>query len=235
MNQSETQSASHQQARRLFISGTDTDVGKTFVGCLLAEHFRYSGKQVGVYKPVASDCRTEGDEIIAEDAQSLWIAAGKPRTLKEVCPQKFFAPVAPPQAARAENKTVDQTQLVRGIDCWNDQSDVLIVEGAGGLFSPLADGFLNADLVKQLGPIDVLIIAANRLGTIHQTLATCIAAKSIGITPIGIVLSDVTKSLDQSTEENESEIAKYSDVPVLGRVGYDETHDQVAEWASRLL
>ncbi|TWU45605.1 ATP-dependent dethiobiotin synthetase BioD 1 [Novipirellula aureliae] len=220
------------------IAGTDTDVGKTFVGCLVAESFRYSGSQVGVYKPVASDCHAEAGERIADDARKLWNAAGKPGVLADVCPQKFLAPLAPPNAARAEGKTVDAELLVSGVDPWKQGYDILIVEGAGGLFSPLADGFLNADLIKQLarslGTIDVLIVAANRLGTIHQTLATCTAAKAIGITPIGIVLSDVSNSLDPSADENAAEISRYSDVPVLGRVPYGATRSDVATWADRL-
>jgi len=224
--------------KRLMITGTDTDVGKTFIGCLIAESFRYSGSQVGVYKPVASDCYAEEEKLIADDANRMWNAAGKPGVLADVCPQKFLAPLAPSSAARAENKTVDVELLVNGIDRWIEGYDVTLVEGAGGLFSPLADGFLNADLVKRLanllGSIDVLLVAANRLGTIHQTLATCIAAKSIGITPIGIVLSDVSDSLDQSAAENAAEISRYSDIPVLGRVTYGATRSDIADWIDRL-
>ncbi|TWU40739.1 dethiobiotin synthase [Novipirellula artificiosorum] len=235
MNQLSQDGTDRATPRRLFITGTDTDVGKTFIGCLLAEHFRHSGMQVGVYKPVASDCRDEGEERVAEDAKRLWNAAGKPRTLDEVCPQKFIAPVAPPQAARAEGRTVDRELLVNGAANWNLNFDISIIEGAGGLFSPLADGFLNADLVKRLDPIDVVVVAANRLGTIHQTLATCRAARSLGITPKGIILSDVTETLDRSAEQNAREIENYCDTPVVGRVRFGANAADVQSWAHRLL
>ncbi|MFG0261550.1 MAG: dethiobiotin synthase [Novipirellula sp. JB048] len=229
--------------RRLFLSGTDTDVGKTFVACAMAKHYRHSGMTVGVYKPVASDCHPEpeprggerercGGKLVAADALRLWDAAGKPRTLAEVCPQRFRAPLAPTRAAAAEGKTVDADRLWQAAQVWLRGFDITIIEGAGGLLSPLAEGVLNLDLVKQLAPIDLVIVAANRLGVIHQTLATCAAAIHAGVTPAGIVLSDTTQNQDASAEENAAEIARYTSVPILGRVGYGACE---VPWADRLL
>ncbi len=224
------------QARRLFISGTDTDVGKTFVARAMAKHYRHSGMKVGVYKPVASDCHPEseqsGAKIVAADALELWNAAGNPRTLAEVCPQRFRAPLAPTRAAAAEGRTVDANQLRQAAEPWLTGFDVVIIEGAGGLLSPLADGVLNLDLVKQLAPIELVIVAANRLGVIHQTLATCAAAIHGGVIPTGIVLCDTSEKLDASAHENAAEIARYTSIPILGRVGYAESE---LSWADRLL
>ena len=86
----------------LFVAGTSTEVGKTYVAALIARALVASGWRVGVYKPVASGCRREGERLFAEDAEMLWEAAGKPGDLQRVCPQRFELPVAPPQAARAE-------------------------------------------------------------------------------------------------------------------------------------
>ncbi len=223
-------------ARRLFISGTDTDVGKTFVACAMAKHYRHSGMQVGVYKPVASDCHAEseesGAEIIAADAQNLWNAAGNPHTLAEVCPQRFGAPLAPPRAAAAEGKTVDADQLHHAAEPWLGGFDVTIIEGAGGLLSPLADGILNLDLAKILAPVQLIIVTSNRLGVIHQTLATCAAAIHGGMTPAGIVLCDTSENLDASANENAAEIARYTSIPILGRVGFGSSE---VSWADRLL
>lgn len=223
-------------ARRLFICGTDTDVGKTFVACAMAKHYRHSGMQVGVYKPVASDCHAEteesGAEIIAADAMNLWNAAGNPRTLAEVCPQRFRAPLAPTRAAAAEGKTVNADQLHRAAEPWLSGFDVTIIEGAGGLLSPLADGILNLDLAKQLAPVQLVIVTANRLGVIHQTLATCAAAIHGGIKPAGIVLCDTSENLDASANENAAEISRYTPIPILGRVGFGSS---AVPWADRLL
>ncbi len=135
---------------KLFFAGTDTNVGKTFAAALVAKMYRHSGVSVGVYKPAESGCSRVEGVLTADDALTLWRAAGQPRTLSDVCPQKFQAPLAPGQAARAEAKSVDPERLRTGLNCWDNGFDVVIIEGAGGLFSPLADGFLNIDLVKQI-------------------------------------------------------------------------------------
>ena len=93
----------------------------------------------------------------------------------------------------------------------------------GGLFSPLADGLLNIDLAKQFDSAKLLIVAANRLGVIHQVLATCEASKQQGSAPSGIILCQPTPDSDESVLTNHAEIERYSDVPVIGSVAYGET------------
>lgn len=217
----------------LFFAGTDTNVGKTFIAALAARRFREAfGRPreltLGVYKPVASGCCREGTELVADDAIALWDAAGRPKTLGEVCPQRFEAPLSPTQAARREGKTVDSGLLREGARCWEDDCDLLIVEGSGGLMSPLANGVLNVDLAKQFERFKLIVVAANRLGAIHQTLATCAAARHAGVEPTGIILCQVDSIPDASTVSNATEIAEYSDVPVLGSVGHGAESQDVA-------
>ncbi|MGI9472578.1 MAG: dethiobiotin synthase [Rubripirellula sp.] len=215
----------HPKPRTLFFAGTDTDVGKTFVASLAARVFSAAGKKVGVYKPVASGCRLDNGELVADDALSLWNAAGKPRALHDVCPQRFREPLAPPEAAAAEGKQVDPRQLVDGYRCWEDNFDVVIVEGAGGLFSPLADGMLNVDLAAKLSA-PVVIVAANRLGVIHQTLAVCEAAANRGLKPIGVVLCDTTGQADASSTSNAAQIERYCPIPVIGSIPFAANVDE---------
>ncbi|MFK8114516.1 MAG: dethiobiotin synthase [Rubripirellula sp.] len=217
----------HRTLTKIFFAGTDTDVGKTYVTALVASYLRQQGLSVGVYKPVASGCEEVEGQLVAEDAVKLWEAAGKPRTLAEVCPQKFVASLAPPEAAAIEGKSVDANLLASGATRWED-FDVLLVEGAGGLFSPLADGVLNIDLAKELSA-EVVVVAANRLGAIHQTLATVAAAKFQGVQPRGLILSTVSEQSDSSVEGNASQIGQYTDVPVIAKVTYDGTLDEVKE------
>ncbi len=217
----------HRTLTRLFFAGTDTDVGKTFVTALVARMLRHAGKRVAVYKPVASGCRTVDGAMIADDAVALWEAAGRPLTLDAVCPQRFLEPLAPPEAAAAEGKTVDAELLQSGATLWEDGFDVLLIEGAGGLLSPLANGVLNIDLVRQLKS-SLVIVAANRLGAIHQTLATCAAAKQQGVTPRGILLSDPTGAMEASIASNAAQIERYCDVPILGSVPFGGSEADVA-------
>ncbi len=212
----------HPTPPTLFFAGTDTDVGKTYVASLIAAALVRNGQKVAVYKPAASDCRLVDGDLVAADAVSLWESAGRPRSLDDVCPQRFVAALSPPAAAAAEGKQVDAELLRRGADLWIDSFQVRIIEGAGGLFSPLADGLLNIDLVKQFGSPKLLIVAANRLGVIHQVLATCEGSKQRGITPNGIILCHPTAESDESVSTNQAEIERYCDVPVIGTVEFGQ-------------
>lgn len=170
----------------LFVAGTDTDVGKTSVAAAIARDLAAAGKRVGVYKPVASGwVGSDGS-----DAAVLWKAAGRPGTLAEVCPQMFQAPLSPPRAAAVEGRTVDDALVCTGFSAWARNSDIVVVEGAGGLFSPLSYRLLNVDLACQLG-LPVVLVDSARLGAIGRTLATARAAKAAGATLAAVVLSQV--------------------------------------------
>src|SRR5262245_30914885 len=94
-------------SRGLFITGTGTGVGKTYVAALVARVLRNSGRRVGVYKPVASGCEIRDGRLVSVDAIALWEAAGRPGSLDQVCPQLFAALLAPHLAARAEGRKVN--------------------------------------------------------------------------------------------------------------------------------
>jgi dethiobiotin synthetase len=170
----------------IFIAGTDTDVGKTAVAVAIVGQLVEAGVRVGVYKPVA----TGGDD----DSRRLWEAAGRPLSLEAAGPQVFELPISPPRSARAEGKTVDEQLLVDGFAAWRAASDFVVVEGAGGLFSPLGDTLLNVDLAIRLG-LPVVIVDAGRLGAIGRTLASVAAAHSRGL-PVAAVVVSQTAAVD---------------------------------------
>lgn len=209
----------------LFITGTSTEVGKTYVASMIARSWLEQGRSVGVYKPVASGCRREGSELIADDAVALWEAAGKPLSLDEVCPQKFLAPLSPPTAAAQEGKAIDTELLRSGINVWRQNYKRVIVEGAGGLMSPLSDSDFNLDVARNLGA-SILIVAANRLGVINDTLQTVITAKARApeCPLVGVVLNQVEpRADDASLKTNAEELGRRLrefDVPLLGSFGY---------------
>ena len=160
----------------------------------------------------------------------LWEAAGRPATVEEVCPQRFSAPLAPHLAARAEGKEVDVELLRGGIDFWRDRSDIILVEGIGGLMSPVSDDEYVADLAHDFG-FPLVVVAPNTLGVINQTLQTLITASTFrdGIDVAGIVLNDGAKDSrpHPATQSNASELAARCIPPILATVrkGFDRTVD----------
>ncbi len=179
----------------LFVTGTDTDVGKTAVAVAIVRGLMrdglQSGLRVGVYKPVASGVPTGG--AAGSDMARLWEAAGRPLSLEAVCPQRFEAAISPPRSALAEGRRIDETLLRSGFDAWRNASDIVIVEGAGGLFSPLGETTLNADLARDLD-LPLVVVDAARLGAIGRTLAVVRAARAEGLHVAAVVLSQIELS-----------------------------------------
>ncbi len=173
-----------QEGRGLFVTGTDTDVGKTAVAAAILRQCRAAGMRVGAYKPVASGCLPG----FAGDAERLWQAAGCPRSVGDVCPQSFAAALAPSQAAAAEGGTIDESLLILGFDRWQRSCAFTVVEGAGGLFTPLSENFLNVDLAVAY-QLPLVVVDAARLGAIGRTLATVTAARARGLVVAAVVLS----------------------------------------------
>src|SRR5262249_27061850 len=135
----------------LFVVGTDTAVGKTYVAARIAGALARTGLRVGVYKPAASSCRRVGRQLISDDALALWEASGRRGSLTAVCPQRFAAPLAPHLAAKEERKEINSRLLRKGLDYWRQRSEVVVVEGAGGLMSPIGEQDYVADLAAEFG------------------------------------------------------------------------------------
>ncbi len=228
----------------LFITGTGTGVGKTYVAALIARALGEAGKRVGVYKPVASGCEMRGGRLVSPDAVALWEAAGQPGTLDAVCPQVFAAPLAPHLAARGEGRRVDAALLRSGLDYWRETNDIVLVEGAGGLMSPISDEDYNADLAEAFG-YPLVVVAANELGAINATLQTLITASTYcrtrseergarsesDLRVAGIVLNSPLAVVDSSCESNADELARRCVPPLLAVVEHGGGFDRAVNSA----
>ncbi|MFG0267145.1 MAG: dethiobiotin synthase, partial [Rhodopirellula sp. JB055] len=211
-----------------FVTGTDTEVGKTYCTAKTVERMRECGQRVGAYKPVASGCDVRADgERYSVDAETLWQAAGKPKTLSEVCPQLFLAPLSPPRAAAEEGTQVDSNRLRDGLAIWcQGDFDVVMIEGAGGLFSPISDDWLNIDLAiemerwaKENGhSFHLLLVAPDRLGVLHQVISTSRAADSAGMPVGGLILNRLDRSAGASTQSNHEDLLRLCAVPQVASV-----------------
>jgi dethiobiotin synthetase len=211
-----------QPGQPLFVAGTDTDVGKTVVASQLIRMLRQAGWRTAGYKPVASGCtRDEQGQLISSDAMALWNAMEREDALEKICPQRFLLPLAPPEAARAEGRQVDIAAMIEGARAWMLEREVLVCEGAGGLLSPLADDFFNVDLARTLGA-KLILVAANRLGTINHTLQSLIVARHYGLHVAAIVLSQTSATSDLSVATNLEAIRRYAAVPLVVQLGFQQ-------------
>jgi dethiobiotin synthetase len=205
--------------RGLFITGTDTGVGKTHVACSIVRELRAAGHRVGAFKPACSGARVDPFDAQSpprwDDLDALRAALGSDVSDEQLCPQRFIAPLAPPVAARAEGRSVDLTAIERGFAAWHDACDWLIVEGAGGLLCPLTESESFADLALRF-QLPLLIVARLGLGTINHTLLTVEAAQRRGLSIAGVILNETQRTeADRSVESNAQEIAARCDVPIL--------------------
>lgn len=184
-------------AKTLFLTGTDTDVGKTYVGCLLLSHLRSQGIRVRAYKPVASGFA----EMEGSDGARLWRATGCEGEFDSVSPQRFAPAFAPAVAAAMEGRTIDEARIESGWREQAEQCDFLLVEGAGGLFSPISMRYTNADLIRTFDT-QAMLVAGWRLGLVHQVVCALMAARSIGIQFQRIVLSEIAPQADEVAESH---------------------------------
>jgi dethiobiotin synthetase len=213
--------------RGLFVTGTDTGVGKTHISAILAHQLNLRGGVVRPRKPVESGCLRGESGLIPVDAATLQAAAGSDELLAQICPYRFESALSPERAAALvdENLTLDDVAAVcrQGVA----ESDFLLVEGAGGFYSPLASGVLNADLAVELC-LPVLLVASDRLGAINQTLLAVEAINRRGLTLAGVILNQVTADIDPQMD-NAAELSRWLGKPVLA-TNYFKADNTESAW-----
>lgn len=197
----------------LFVTGTDTGVGKTRITAILAHLLNDRGRVVRPRKPVESGCQLGDAGLIPEDAVSLQAAAKSDELLTIICPYRFESALSPERAAALVGKSLTLEEVSAACRQGVTESDFLLVEGAGGFYSPLASGVLNADLAVALS-LPVLLVAADRLGTIGHTLLAVEAIKRRGLTLAGVVLNQVAPVVDPQMD-NAAELSRWLGEPVL--------------------
>jgi len=196
----------------IFITGTDTGVGKTVIAAAIAALIKERGVDVGVYKPVETGSGT--------DALFLQKAAGVDEPLEEIRKYFFPIPVSPHLAARMNDTEIDIQKLMDGYESLAGRHQFVVVEGAGGLTAPLTDKFLFVELIAQL-KLPLLIVSKPHLGTINHTLLTIKCAQAYGIHIKGFVVNYYAQIETGVAEKtNPEEIERISGIKCLGVVPY---------------
>lgn len=197
-----------------FITGTDTNAGKTYVTALLIEALRRAGHDAVGYKPFAC-----GDRL---DAHHLRVASGEQHTVEEINPVYLKAPASPFAAAWLENKTVDLDLARHGFYALAARHGTVLVEGAGGWEVPLAEGMTMADFAAELA-LPVILIVDNRLGCLNHALLTLRGIREKGLTCSGIVLNHAQDERDLASISNRAVLERFTDVPVLMEILHGES------------
>lgn len=197
----------------LFITGSDTNVGKTYIGCELILQLQDRGIELEVRKPVESGCSmAESSVLVAHDAVKLGAANQHRETMERIAPYRFRAALAPPRAARLEGCKLQMSNLIAACTLDKDEH-LLIVEGAGGFYSPLAEDGLNADLASAL-QLAVIIVVKDRIGAVNQALMTIQAVESRDLPIVAIILNQVEDS-PESEMNNIEDLTTHCDYPVF--------------------
>jgi len=203
----------------LFITGTDTGVGKTFFTCALAVLLRSYGYQVGVMKPVETGCVEKDGALFPEDAWRLKSASGCADPIEFICPYRLPEPLAPSLAAERAGVKIDIDHLLALYRDIAARHHITLVEGAGGLMVPMVPGFTFADFAR-VAKLPILVVAANRLGAINHLLLTLEHASCRDLSAIGYVLNRVAAESSLAAETNREALAGMTGVACLGELPF---------------
>ena len=195
----------------IFVTGTDTGVGKTVVSAALAWTLKQSGKKVVVMKPV----QTGTDAAGLMDIEFVQRVIGTNYPIEEVCPYRFPHPLAPSVAASLLGQKVDLDKIRSAFYKLYSTHEAVIVEGAGGLLVPITEDYLMSDLAFDLN-LALLIVTSPSLGTLNHTLLTVESARARGLKVLGIVINRFPSNPDVAENTNPELITKMTGEPLLG-------------------
>jgi dethiobiotin synthetase len=200
----------------VFVTGSDTGVGKTVIAGAIAAAIKAHGLDVGVMKPVASGAKEIDGKLVSEDVVYLKKMVDSTDDDDLVNPIRLKPPIAPTMAASKSGIPIDIDKVLKAYEELTNRHDFVVVEGIGGIMVPVDDTLFVADLVCKMD-LPLVIVSRDCLGTINHTLLTVEYAKSRNIRIKGIIIN-MLKGDDGFVRE----IEKYSSVPVLGTIPFNE-------------
>lgn len=209
---------------KIFVSGTDTGVGKTYVLKEIIKYLKLKGCIIKAVKPIETGCLVKDGNLYPQDAGELANITGQ--ELDEVCPYRFINPLSPYVAAKLEGKEINCNSIKEHIDNiylkltkdWGHKKEkFLFIEGAGGLMVPVTRDFMMIDFPKLIGA-SVILVTRLSLGTINHTLLSLEALEKRNIPVKGIVINDSTGYDGIAEKTNEGTLREFVNVPILSIV-----------------
>ena len=202
-------------AKKIFITGTGTDVGKTYVSALLVKLLRQMGLNCGYYKPTLSGLSPD----VVNDVEYVAQISGGKFSIENNVSYSFREAVSPHLASKRADVKISLDKIIKDYDNLSNEYDFMVVEGAGGITCPfdLSDkSILLPDIISALG-LDIIIVADGGLGTINSTLLTCEYAKSNGVNVKGIILNNFDSN-DFMHQDNLKQVERLTGVKVVATV-----------------
>lgn len=213
----------------LFIAGTDTGVGKTLIAGAIAKILTESGQKVGVFKPIATGCSRHWEGLISCDTEFLANCANSELSLSTITPVGYITPAAPIVGAAQEGRPIDFESIATAYKDICENTDIVIVEGIGGVRTPLTAEFDLLDLVVEFG-LPVVVIARLNAGTINHTLMTIDCIRAAELKVAGVIINGYNATEATVAEETAGQVvSRCSGVDVLCSVPFDETVDIEAQ------
>lgn len=206
----------------LFITGTDTGVGKTLIAGAIAKILSQKGKKVGVFKPVATGCRKTREGLVSEDAEFLAHCADSKFGLDIINPIKFEIPAAPFACEKAENRKIDFKKIEAAYEQICKETNFVIVEGIGGIRVPITKDIDVLSLAKAFN-LPVIIVAKSKLGTINHTLLTIDATRQSGLSLAAVLINGYDETGDLAEKTNTAIIKELGKVEIMAVVPFDDT------------
>jgi len=210
--------ASRARRRGVFVTGTDTEVGKTVVACGLLAAFAASGKKAVGMKPIACGGEPRAEVIVNDDVERLLAAGNVNAPRADVNPYCFAPPIAPHIAARQAGVTIEIGRIERSFDALARLADVVVVEGVGGFQVPLGPGVDTAQLAVRLA-LPVVLVIGMRLGCLNHGLLTADAVRRRGLELVGWVANHVDPDMAVA-EDNVQALDERIGAPRIGRISF---------------
>jgi dethiobiotin synthetase len=205
----------------IFITGTDTGVGKTLVSAAIIRMLISKGAKTGAMKPVETGCEKRNDALIPHDGMFLKEMAGMDDSIDLITPLRFEHPLAPMTAAELEKRPVEIKKIFDAYEALAKKYEFMVVEGAGGLLAPIAPGYFTADLIKGM-KLPLVVAARASLGTINHTLLTVNYALKEGIDVLGVIINSTNPEHGIAEDTNPQVLKRLCPVPVIGAMPYLE-------------
>ena len=203
-----------------FVTGTDTDVGKTYIASALVRHFVEQGYKTIGMKPVAAGCDRVNGELRHGDVEALVAASNVQTALSDVNPYAFVPAIAPHIAAEQAGLNVSLEKIQQAFDGLKSQADVVVVEGAGGFRVPINQQETMADLAIKLN-LPVILVVGIRLGCINHALMTAGSIKAAGLNLVGWVANRIDPNMP-ALEENITTLKAMIKAPCIADVAWNE-------------